>query len=62
MILYQHQPPPNLTDNVEVYNSELIENSLVLAVENGGTSSSLVNKEGHKVKEWTFECQSWKRP
>lgn len=43
-----------LTDNIEVYNGDKVENSLVLAVENGGTTSYLVNKSGDKVKEWNF--------
>lgn len=44
-----------LTDNVEVYNQDLIDNGFILAVENGGTSSYLLAKNGNKVKEWTFE-------
>ena len=43
-----------LTDNIEVYNADFVENSLVLAIENGGTKSYLLNKSGNKVKEWTF--------
>lgn len=45
---------PILTDNIEVYNSDSVENSLVFAVENGGTKSYLLNKSGTKIKEWTF--------
>ncbi len=44
-----------LSDNVEVYNSDLIEDGYVLAVENGSTTSYLLNKEGFKIHEWTFE-------
>ncbi|WP_034061472.1 aryl-sulfate sulfotransferase [Lacinutrix jangbogonensis] len=43
-----------LTDNVEVYNAALVDNSLVLAVVNGGDKSYLVDKSGKKVKEWNF--------
>ena len=44
-----------LTPNVEVYNANLLENSLVLAIENGGTASYLLDKTGTKVYEWSFE-------
>jgi Arylsulfotransferase (ASST) len=43
-----------LTDEIVIYNSELVYDGLVLAVENGGTSSSLVNKKGEKVYTWNF--------
>ena len=46
---------PTLTDNVEVYNGNLIENGYVFAVKNGGTESFLLDKAGNKVKEWTFD-------
>jgi hypothetical protein len=45
---------PILTDNIEIYNGNLIDNSYTLAVENGGTKSSLLDKAGNKVKEWQF--------
>ncbi|WP_431137155.1 aryl-sulfate sulfotransferase [Psychroserpens mesophilus] len=48
-------PDPVLTDNVEVYNEDLIDNGFILAIENGGTSSYLLNKNGNRIKEWTFE-------
>ncbi|REE08055.1 arylsulfotransferase ASST [Winogradskyella pacifica] len=44
-----------LSDNVEVYNGDLIENGYVLAVEHGSNTSYLLNKEGLKIHEWTFE-------
>lgn len=47
---------PVLTDNVEVYNSDLFENSYTLAVENAGTKSYLLDKTGNKVKEWVFDA------
>src|SRR5690606_7953032 len=37
--------PINLTENIEVYNQQLIDDSYVLAVENGGNASYLLNKE-----------------
>ncbi|WP_431137156.1 aryl-sulfate sulfotransferase [Psychroserpens mesophilus] len=48
-------PNPVLTENVEVYDGNLIDNSYTLAVENGGTTSYLLDKAGNKVKEWLFE-------
>ncbi|MFK7781015.1 aryl-sulfate sulfotransferase [Psychroserpens sp.] len=44
-----------LTENIDLYNGDLVENSLVLAVENGGNKSYLVDKSGTKVKEWNFD-------
>ena len=46
--------PVNLSEEVVVYNPSLFENSYVFAIENGGTKSYLLNKEGFKVKEWNF--------
>jgi hypothetical protein len=51
----QTNTPVILSDNIEVYNDDLLENGYVLAVENGSTKSYLLNKEGYKVYEWTFE-------
>lgn len=48
-------PIINLSDEVEVYNQDKIENSLVLAVINGGTESFLIDKKGEKIFEWAFE-------
>nr|WP_321225318.1 aryl-sulfate sulfotransferase [uncultured Psychroserpens sp.] len=44
-----------LTENVEVYNANLIDNGYTLAVENGGITAYLLDKNGNKVKEWNFE-------
>lgn len=44
-----------ISEKVEVYNSDGFEDSYVLAVENGGTKSYLLNKEGFKVHEWNFD-------
>ena len=51
----QTNEPIVLSQNVEVYDGDSIENGYVLAIENGGTSSYLLNKEGFRVYEWTFE-------
>lgn len=49
-------PPvtPILTDEVEVYEGDLIDNGLVLMIENGGTTSYLVDKAGNNVFTWDF--------
>jgi len=52
------EPEPDpviLTANIEVYDSELIEHSLVMTIENGGNKSYLLDKEGNKVYEWNFD-------
>jgi len=48
------EPPLVLTENVEVYNPDLISNDYILAVENSSTSSYLLNKEGNKIYTWDF--------
>ena len=48
---------PDLTENIEVYEESLIDNSLVLAVENGGNTAYLLNKEGHRVYQWDFDTR-----
>lgn len=48
-------PDPILTENIEVYNGNLIDNSYTFAVENGGTQSYLLDKSGNKIKEWQFD-------
>ncbi|MBR9845436.1 MAG: hypothetical protein GYB35_04635 [Algicola sp.] len=45
----------NLTENVEVYEENLLENSLVLAVENASNTSYLLNKQGQRVYQWDFD-------
>ena len=44
-----------LPDEVEVFNQDKLENSLVLAVKNGGKESFLIDKKGEKIFEWVFE-------
>ncbi|WP_179315563.1 aryl-sulfate sulfotransferase [Winogradskyella undariae] len=44
-----------LSEEVELYDSGKLENSFVLGVINGGTSSFLIDKTGLKLKEWNFE-------
>ena len=46
-----------LSENIEVYNVDLLENSYVLAVENGGDKSYLLDKKGEKVHEWNFDAK-----
>lgn len=45
----------DLTENVEVYKTDLIHDNLTLAVVNGSQTSFLVNKQGQKVYSWEFE-------
>lgn len=44
-----------LSEEIEVYKADKLENSLVLAVVNGGKSSYLVDKKGEILKVWDFE-------
>ncbi|GAA4268094.1 aryl-sulfate sulfotransferase [Hyunsoonleella aestuarii] len=44
-----------LAEEVELFELEGIENSLVLAVVNAGKSSYLVNKKGEILKSWDFD-------
>ncbi len=44
-----------LSDNVEIYEEALIDDDLLLAIENGGNTSYLLNKQGHRVYEWNFD-------
>ena len=48
---------PSLTDNIEIYEDNLIDNSLVLAIENGGNSAYILNKEGHRIYQWDFDTR-----
>jgi hypothetical protein len=48
---------PNLAPNVEVYEDSLLENSFVLAIENGGNTSYLLNKEGQRIYQWDFDTR-----
>jgi hypothetical protein len=43
-----------VNSNVELYDHQLLENSYVLAIENGGFNAFLMNKQGFKVKDWIF--------
>ena len=51
-------PVVELTDNIEVYNPDLISNDYILAVENSSTTSYLLNKEGNKIYTWNFSDTS----
>ncbi|OUR92651.1 hypothetical protein A9Q87_06310 [Flavobacteriales bacterium 34_180_T64] len=50
-------PTLNLTPNIEVYNEGLIDNSLVLAIENAGNTSYLIDKTGVRIYEWNFDTR-----
>ena len=53
------QPEPIiLSENVEVYDENLISNDYIFIVENNSTNSYLINKEGFKVWEWNFDTNS----
>lgn len=47
--------PIVLTDEVEVYEEDLVNNNLVLAVENGATTAYLIDKKGNKKFTWNFD-------
>ncbi|WP_299227016.1 aryl-sulfate sulfotransferase [uncultured Psychroserpens sp.] len=51
----QEEQDVELTINVEVYEETLIDDGYILAVENGATTSYLLDRTGQKVKEWNFD-------
>lgn len=44
-----------LSANIEIYDADLLEDSYVMAIENGGKKSYLLDKTGHRIYEWIFE-------
>lgn len=46
---------PILTANIEVYEADLLEDSYVMAIENGSKKSYLLDKTGNIVYEWNFD-------
>ena len=48
--------PISLSENVEIYERDLISNDYIFVVENSSTYSYLINKEGYKIYEWNFEA------
>jgi len=51
----EEEPIPTvLTDEIEVYEVDLLHNNLVLAIENGGNTAYLVDKKGNKHFTWDF--------
>lgn len=48
-------PIPDLADEVEVYDPDLIHDNYVFAIENGATKAFLINKAGEKKFEWEFD-------
>jgi hypothetical protein len=47
--------PIVLTEEVEVYEEDLVNNDLVLAIENGATTAYLLDKKGYKKFTWNFD-------
>ena len=53
------QPAPLvLSDNIEVYENDLLSNSLVFAVENGSQTSYLLDKKGETIHTWNFDSKT----
>ena len=52
-------PPEEIevSPNVKVYNPELLENSLVFGIKNGGTNAFLINKIGDTLHDWNFDTK-----
>jgi len=46
---------PELSSEVVVYDAEKLDDNYLLAIENGGTLSYLINKEGERLFTWEFE-------
>ncbi|WP_405247018.1 arylsulfotransferase family protein [Cellulophaga sp. Asnod2-G02] len=44
-----------LSENIEIYDAELVSDDLVLVIENGGKSAYFLNKEGVQLYTWDFE-------
>ncbi|NNF82591.1 MAG: hypothetical protein HKO67_13520 [Flavobacteriaceae bacterium] len=45
----------NLSEEIEVYNDDLIQNNIVMIIENGGTTAYLVDKTGDRLFTWNFD-------
>jgi len=57
-VIIDSEPTPiTLTDEVEVYEENLLNNNLVLAIESSGETTYLVDKKGNKLFTWTFDEQ-----
>ena len=50
--------PIVLSENIELYNEDLISDDYIFVVENSSTYSYLINKEGYKLWEWNFDTTS----
>lgn len=44
-----------LTDEVEVFEADLLHNNVVLAIENGGQAAYIIDKAGNKLFNWSFD-------
>lgn len=49
--------PIILSDTIETYNENIIEDSYILAVENGAKNAFVFNKKGDTIKEWNFDLK-----
>lgn len=49
------EEPLVLSNEIETYVADKLENSLVLAVPQGGTDAYILNKKGEKLFEWAFD-------
>ncbi|MGB5393396.1 MAG: aryl-sulfate sulfotransferase [Lutimonas sp.] len=47
--------PVVLSPNIDIYEPDLLDNSYVLAMENGGTDAYLLDRAGYKIKTWKFD-------
>jgi len=43
-----------LTENIEFYDEDTVEDNLIFAIKNGGNEAFLLNKTGNKIKVWNF--------
>ena len=50
--------PIILSENIELYNQDLISDDYIFIVGNSSTYSYLINKEGFKLWEWNFDTSS----
>lgn len=46
---------PELSSEIVIYDAQKLDGNYLLAIENGGTVSYLINKEGEKLFTWNFE-------
>lgn len=44
-----------LTENIEVYNANLVDDDYILAIKNGSTEAFIIDKAGNKLHNWVFD-------